>query len=288
VPPKRRGRVAVIVAGVVALVVVAGAGGLFLLWPRLHRAADNTPTGTPTVRTAVPAVGLCYSSLPSAPDVENTADTDPVVPCDQQHYLETFAVGVVDDAAAHSPTDTLLVTLYNKCSDLAEQFLGQAWPSTFSWVVLSLPGDVAWTNGAHWYRCDIAGNTDILRQSPKTTTGSMHFKAPPITCFNYTRGALTPLDCTSPHTAEAVSAWTMPGQSDQNGTKPDGTRCVVDVDNFLNADISTVAGLQASTFTTQSYVVDQIILCVVQPTDPARTLSASVKNIGNKPLPYTP
>jgi hypothetical protein len=284
VPPKRRGRI----AAIVALVVLAGAGGLFVLWPRLHRAADNTSTGTPAARTAMPAVGLCYNSLPSAPDVENTADTDPVVPCDQQHYLETFAVGLVDDAAANSPpgTDPLLATLYNKCSDLAEQFLGQPWPSTFSWVILSLPGDTARTNGAHWYRCDIAGNTAIGRQNPKTTTGSMHWKAPPITCFNVGGGAVTPLDCTNPHNGEVVSAWTVPAS--QSTQKPDGTRCAVDVDNFINADISTVPGLQAVTFTTQSYVVDQIILCVVQPKDPARTFSASLKNIGNKPLPYTP
>ena len=105
--------------------------------------------------------------------------------------------------------------LYARCETAAEKFLGAPWRTTYTMLVLSLPGPDAWRQGATWYRCDLAASDFSAQKTTVPVTGTLKGNATPITCLSFTyqgtavRG-IQPSDCTAPHQGELAGLVRLP------------------------------------------------------------------------------
>src|SRR5690606_17289446 len=150
--------------------------------------------------------------LGGSPFNDEAEEAEPV-PCDEEHTIETVAVGELTDVAS-PPTrsSTLARQLYRECEDAAQEFLGLPWRSTYTWLVLSVPSRRAWNDGARWYRCDLTMNNAFYQTIPDRTTGSLRDTAEPITCLTWLvvesqLSDIAPSDCTVQHEGELAGVF---------------------------------------------------------------------------------
>jgi hypothetical protein len=316
-PPERNGGKIVgivigIVAGVCAICVAVGA----LAWPSfkkgfdegMNRAAHPTPSASSPTRdiTAVPAVGLCYTSIEQlnfGRGYYTAADTDSVISCLEPHNFETVAAGTFPDPGITPPDSTApsVIDAYNQCSAAVDAFLGQAWAGTYAWAIISVPSSFGWSKGAHWYRCDVMGSSGVYNLIEQSTAGSMKGAAKPIGCVSWTLNpdgsetAIAGANCDGPHNGEVIGAGPMPSGVDltnRNAVETAvGNLCGPFITSYMGeAGGHLPSGLWLSYFrpkTTQADgMLDQNIICIISPQNKTQLLKGSLKNLGNNPIPY--
>ena len=135
-------RVAWLAAGLAAAALIMATIGQPALTPRSSLAAD--PTGSPTTppedRTAVPPIGSCHVGDPGKWSLNEGAETERRVSCDEPHDLQTIASGIAE-GFEHAPNilDPATVSLYGRCEQAANGLTGANWRDTYTYVVLSAP-----------------------------------------------------------------------------------------------------------------------------------------------------
>jgi serine/threonine protein kinase len=291
-PPPARRRLALVAA---ILVAVAGFGfaGYFVASRAL---LGGTPTaGDPTTSIdvrAVPAVGTCYLTDVSS-KLNPVAERAERVACKDKHTLETIASGPVDAAA--NPEQPGVASgavrdLYAQCETAAEKFLGAAWRTRYTMLVLSLPSTDAWRQGATWYRCDLAAS-DVTARETVEVTGTLKGNAKPITCLSFTyQGTavddIKPSDCTAPHHGELAGLIRLPDPDKTGGALVTDltNRCAPVVLRFLGS--SRIANELTYWFIhDDTAALDRNVLCVVAIDQDRGTLVRSLQGIGAGAIP---
>jgi hypothetical protein len=163
-----------------------------------------------------PVTGECHEAVTATVSI---ADRAPVS-CADLHVAETFHVG----AAAEAPVPPAAGSAgarraYAECGDAAERFLGGPWRAARIGVRVAWPTREAWTGGARWFRCDVV-QADLDGGGDTSRTGSLKdalTRPSPLDlgCFDATVSSsqvrtMTPVDCTTKHSAEFAGLWTAP------------------------------------------------------------------------------
>jgi hypothetical protein len=98
-----------------------------------------------------PDVGKCHAELI---DLGDAVDYRPV-PCTSSHKAETVAVFDLTPAEALT-ADSRQAKAYSECSKRINAWLGNDWRTGWTTIAPVLPGELGWTGGARWVRCDVA------------------------------------------------------------------------------------------------------------------------------------
>ncbi len=289
--PRRRRTVATVI-GSVALVAIAAVGVALALRP--GGAAESSPTTPPEDRTVVPPIGSCHVGDPGKWSLNEGAETERRVSCDEPHDLQTIASGIAE-AFEHAPNilDPGTVPLYGRCEEAANKLTGANWRDTYTYVVLSVPSASAWQKGAHWYRCDIGRTEDVYGTIVRAPGQLTRDAVRPITCLNFTVSQLgieniTDAPCTGPHSGEWAGPYTLPFAARNTAVavvrQMASDACHDQAMTFLGANrIPTELtwwGLNPT------FALGSKYACVVGPLDANRKLGASLKGIGNGAIPF--
>ncbi|MBX6751137.1 MAG: septum formation family protein [Micromonosporaceae bacterium] len=284
----------------VPLIVVAlAAVGLFVV-PRVLSDQQASPSSSATPSPsedllAVPQVGSCHVAFLSPYPFNETAEEAERVPCDEEHMIETIAVGeLADSTAPPSESSNEARRLYRECEEAAQEFLGVAWRSTYTWLVLSVPSPTAWDQGAHWYRCDLTVNRGFYQTSPARTTGTLRGNAQPITCLTWfaTETRLSNIEhseCNVAHQGELAGVFPVPEGTDYSDidalTAQFEDRCLGVVRDFVG--IRPIPN-ELSFWYVWPYEtdLDQWVLCLVAANEANRAFTASLRGIGAGPIPF--
>jgi hypothetical protein len=297
------GLIAAIVAGatVAALLIVAG----FLVALRVIEAAPAAiGTGTPSPSRTVgefpiPEVGRCYDTHEGSEFFNPDAQAEVPISCADQHTMETIGSGLVEGDTRPSIASDLSRGLYAECGRAADEFLGTSFRTTYTAVVLSVPGISAWQAGARWYRCDLIATDALFGSAAIPVTGSLRGRAEPITCLGYdfvtdTFGNtlvenIAKSACDVPHNGEvagAVLIFDLDRSDRADFEERLNELCRPIARDFL--DVSSIPGdlIYWPTWPTNPDSLDQYALCVVEPADVDRRLRGSLRGIGNDPIPW--
>ena len=297
--PSRTGRTVAIVLGVtvpLVLIVCVVAG---LLIPRvLNNQAGPGSTAAPNPTEegpVVPAVGDCWVAFLVPSPFYESAEEAERVSCDEEHMLETIAVGDLTDAA--SPPDEYsdeAREIYRGCEQTAQEFLGAPWRSTYTWLVLAVPSRAAWRDGARWYRCDLTVNRAYYQTRPARTTGSLRGNAEPITCLTWlaTDASLMdidPIDCNEAHEGELAGVYPVPSGADFSDTdaltRLFDDMCTDVVEEFLG--VSRIPNELSFWFSWPNEDdLEQWVLCLVSADENNRAFVGSLRGIGTGPIPF--
>jgi hypothetical protein len=210
-----------------------GTGGNVVGHGPVMRSAGQTPPA---------GAGSCHyygtsrdfsSSLPGSFSFIEPADiaqTRDCVPADSTassgvHDTETAYVGTFSNADADSSTPPAQGSAgrrnaYTLCQSEVNDYLGGDWHQTGVWIMLALPSDTAWRDGARWYRCDI-GRMDspvsggqVMRGTVRDGLTGDHPLA--VTCLTTNETSAgqvvysAPVTCDQPHAAEYAGSYTAP------------------------------------------------------------------------------
>jgi hypothetical protein len=171
--------------------------------------------GTTTAQQKPPELGACRVLEPE--DITRSSNSSPVVDCGKRHTAETFAVGTfpAELVDGDDPDDPELGGyVYEVCQKRFQRFLGGdeslVLRSTMTWAWFR-PGEDAWSEGAHWYRCDVVGGGEQSKEFvalPETAKGVLLGKPDDRwqVCVNgpSVSGSVK-IPCTEPHTWRAVT-----------------------------------------------------------------------------------
>ncbi len=289
----RRALGAGVLFGVLLLVVIAsGLSG--------QRTA-GTPVGAP-VRPA-PSVGDCQLEVTSEAEVPGNQLPSPgLSPCSGPRVGEVMVV--FPDYAAAGTVSPGSVSPLEACSDELNGYLGQpgekSQPGT--WVPaltvetrLVYPSPRQRAAGQHWAACvvyPLAGNT-VVRQFSGPVRNVMRRpgtdSATLSACFDEL--GKEPLRCLSPHRAE-VFAW-MTVEPGTTGAELQAS-CQELVEDVTLMPDPTAAG--ELTISGAIYPLDSVLsgtyraqfaLCAVTVTDPVRTLTSTLRNLADGPVPFS-
>ena len=207
----------VLVAAAVALggcAATVGDGNVIDDWAVMASAAPK-----------VPPTGVCYaSSAASASRVDVMLSTP--LPCTGSHVVETFHVG-------QFPPEVLAVPLagrpdYTKgveeCETKAKTFLGDEWFNGRLVLTMSVPLTRQWEGGGRWFRCELIETQTMFGDAVVQRTGSLAGALSGAATLaqrcamlvdddksDDTWDDLSPVDCATPHDAEFVGAFKVPG-----------------------------------------------------------------------------
>jgi hypothetical protein len=126
---------------------------------------------------AAPELGVCRGLVPD--DIAQASNASAPVACTARHTAETFSVGTFPaDLAEDDPDDRALgAYVYERCQGGFQKFLGGdeslVLRSTMTWAWFR-PTKEAWSQGAHWFRCDVVGGGEQSKSFvtlPKTAKG---------------------------------------------------------------------------------------------------------------------
>lgn len=299
--PSRTGRTLAVVLGVTlpVIVIILAVVGLLVV-PRVlnNLQADANSSITPSSTAdplAVPTVGSCYDHVLESSPFSSDAEEAELVPCNEEHTVETVAVGELADVAR--PPDMFsdrARELYRACEQGAQEYLGVAWRSTYTWLVLSVPSSAAWAEGARWYRCDLTVNGGFYQQRPERTTGSLRDGVEPITCLTWfaTDNGLSriePSDCTDEHQGELAGVFPVPEDADYGDidalVDQFDELCVPVVLDYLQAD--RIPDELSYWFAWPNETdFDQWVLCLVSAEEDNRSFVGSVRGLGSGPIPF--
>ena len=205
---------------------VAAAGCLLLL----AGCAKQLPPGTdgnlvddwptlPVPQQIQPHTGDCVDA--EGPDLTLAA----VVPCTQEHVLETTYVGTFGGADAEKSTppeggSLAMSGAYATCGAPTRAYLGGEWHSALLDLEITVPDTTAWRAGARWFRCGVRA---ISSPEMSSSFGAMisfkdllkkpgHFSA---MCINWVDhktyvDTISPADCAKPHNGEYVGYYAAP------------------------------------------------------------------------------
>jgi hypothetical protein len=146
----------------------------------LSACGDNSdPNEDPAQVDAVetPELGACRVLTPE--DVAEPSNASQTVDCAESHTAQTFAVGTLPDSLddVNYRDDAMGEFAYQTCSTRFQKFLGAdeslVMRTIVSWAWFR-PSEVAWDNGARWYRCDIVGGgeqSEEYAELPETAEG---------------------------------------------------------------------------------------------------------------------
>ena len=299
-PPSRTGRTIGIVLGVTVpvVVLVCALVGLFVV-PRVlddQQASPSSPTPSLSEEPlAVPAVGDCYVALLVPSPFNDSAEQAERVACDEEHMVETIAVGELADSA--SPPDQYSLEarqLYRECEQAAQEYLGMAWRSTYTWLVLSVPSRSAWADGARWYRCDLTVNEGFYQTRPARTTGNLRGNAEPITCLTWyaTESSLMdiePSECDVPHQGELAGVFLVPEGTDYSDEDALTEQFADTCEDLVLDFLGTSEFPDELTFWfgwPNEDDFDQWVLCLVAASEANRAFTDSVRGVGTGPIPF--
>lgn len=161
-----------------------------------------------------PELGACRVLSPD--DVAKSANATKTVDCAKPHTAETFAVGALpatfDDVDYDDPA--LGKFAYQTCSTSYSKFLGAddslVMRTVLSWAWFR-PSEKAWDDGARWYRCDVIGGGDQLKEYvnlPETTRDLMLGKPNDkwmVCADGASVSGSVKVPCSQPHTWRAVT-----------------------------------------------------------------------------------
>ncbi len=124
-----------------------------------------------------PELGACRRL--TLPDIAQTSNATPSVPCTQEHTAQTYAVGDLPAELTTAAYDAPEVGAFafETCTTQLQKFLGGdeslAMRSIITWAWFR-PSEKAWAGGARWYRCDAVGGGELsatLASLPVTARG---------------------------------------------------------------------------------------------------------------------
>jgi len=302
-----RGKIALIVIAAAVPTLALCAIGWAGILAGLRASEDATTPASPTVSAsptvdvrAVPEVGACYEAMTTGLAWNDRAERDVLVDCEAPHQMETVASGSLRTRPT-SPKDPQAGEVYGSCETAADQFLGQPWGTTYTFLVLSVPGLDAWGRGARWYRCDLMRAHAMGEPGGgQATTGSLRTTAEPITCLNWTVNAdatgisdIVPGQCTAPHNGEFAGVVAMPGFLDRSDNEAVSDRldelCRPVVLGFLGRN-SVPSALDVwfnwPLDTRADGQLDQNVRCMIAAADLNRRFTASLKGIGSAAIPF--
>jgi hypothetical protein len=221
---RRRPRVAPVVLGVLALLVVSVLAGCSDTRPGIDVAEVARTTTTPTTPTTTiaptmvgaPAVGEGGGPVTQA-EIDPASDARPPVPCAEPHGFETVHVGELLDAPEAWPGEDLPAGLTEQilaaCQPALEEYL--ALPEAGPYVVPNRVSDFAyfvpteeeWAGGARWFRCD-AFVTPLAPGEQTSISGTLQgVGASPLpAAYRICDDPTGFVPCTSPHDLEYVAA----------------------------------------------------------------------------------
>jgi len=306
VPPTpakgRAGKVLAIVGGVVALVAVVSVVAALVVVPkltdRIGAVASASPSPTRDLN-AVPAVGSCWQGDTAGEYFNGRAEFNAPADCATVHRMETIASGKIDtrpdNASAPYAAD-----LYAACEDAAEEYLGQPWTTTYTWLVLAVPSKTQWAEGTHWYRCDLMitagwGWLDLV-----PLTGTVKNSAKSITCVTWTAATTGrgwsddhPADCDAIHNGELAGVVRFPEDADRADHDAMIAKLAKLCDRVINKFLDRSSLPKTLTYwmlypngTVEEGVLNQTVSCVLAAADPGKKLIGSLQGIGNKPIPF--
>jgi hypothetical protein len=198
------------------------------LFAALAACSADPPAGTdgdlmddwaqlPTPAPFRPVIGECHEAVTATASI---ADRAPVS-CAGRHVAETVHVGAAAEAPAPPAAGSAGArSAYAECGDAAERFLGGPWRAARIGVRVAGPAREAWIGGARWFRCDVV-QADLDGGGDTSRTGSLKdvlIRPSPLGlgCFDATVSSfsqvrtMTPVDCTTRHSAEFAGLWTAP------------------------------------------------------------------------------
>jgi hypothetical protein len=177
--------------------------------------ADKPGDGSHKVSTAAPKLGSCRRLQPA--DISRSTDDSRTVGCAAAHTAQTFAIGSFPAALARSTTpddEALGAYVYRRCETRFQRFVGGnqslVLRSTMTWAWFRATRQ-AWTQGAHWWRCDIVGGgeqSSRLVPLPRTAKGLLLGRPDDrwLVCVAGPTVAGSPkIPCSQKHTWRAVS-----------------------------------------------------------------------------------
>lgn len=167
------------------------------------------------VSVAAPDLGACRlldAEAISAPS-NDTASVD----CADEHTAMTYAVGplptALADAAVDYESEDLGAFAFKTCSKKFIKLLGAdeslAMRTVLSWAWFR-PSKAAWDKGARWYRCDVVGGGDQIKELlplPEKVAGLLaRPKDDWLVCAQGpTVDGSVKVPCTAPHDWRAIS-----------------------------------------------------------------------------------
>lgn len=179
----------------------------------------------PAAKPKVPASGVCYASSAVSASRVDVVLTTPI-PCSGSHVAETFHVG-------QFPAEVVAVPLlgrpdylaaYEECQTKAGEFLGDQWFNGRTVLRMTIPLTRQWEGGGRWFRCELIETQtmyeDLVVQRTGSLAGAMAGAAPlaqhcatlvDADKSDETWDDLSPIDCATPHDAEFVGAFKVPG-----------------------------------------------------------------------------
>lgn len=161
-----------------------------------------------------PPLGACRDLRPE--DLGQASNASEIVPCEEEHTAETFAVRTFPERLAEYDPDhpRLGSHVYETCSERFEAFLdgdeSTVMRSMLTWAWFR-PSDNAWKQGARWFRCDVVGGGPQSKEfQPLPETARGMFLAGPkdkwMTCADGdTVAGSVKIPCSAPHTWRAVT-----------------------------------------------------------------------------------
>ncbi len=151
--------------------LAATAAALLLLVTGCSGSAQTAEPRDSSDSLETPKLGACRELRPE--DIAQPDNSTAVVPCDQDHTAETFAVGTFPKdlgKGADIEDPDLGAYVYDTCSKKIQAFLGgdesMVMRSMLTWAWFR-PSEDAWKKGARWYRCDVVGGTDASEKLPQ-------------------------------------------------------------------------------------------------------------------------
>ncbi len=282
-----------------AVAVIAVLSGAAVALDKLTGSkAGPGPSASSTVDPrALPETGACYLHATAHDGYTDYAQDSQKVSCATPHQLETIEVKALTGSYPGYGSQ-LASKLFADCEKTATTFLGGYWRIFQVWLVLSVPSEKAWQDGAHWYRCDVAPNAGVMRNRDTKVTGSLRGNVAPgvpakITCMtwkwdgqNISQPALS--SCDVPHQGE------LAGLTDLTGINPDDRaatlpvlreRCRPVIADYLGQP-TLAPGLLGWYFWHTATEPDNSVLCVITGQDPGRAYSTSMRGLGTKAIPY--
>lgn len=237
---------------------------------------------------AVPRAGDCLAPLTSPEQLNVILDLVPVVPCSHAHSAEVLAVGHLDHKtfpARPTVADGAFTrgALSQQCDQLAAKFLGwgnRSAPSRIQvsfFTRLTIPGDLEWRLGQRWYACQLLPGVLDFPISYSGTARGASFRTPPGAFAKCSDGPdLLAVSCDRPHHAEQL-------------TRTYGSAPASGADDCHEL-VSRVIGTPDPTFGGQLAILARVESgangCWVTTTS-SRSLTATLINHGNRPLPLT-